>query len=62
MAKKKSYFAKSVIIADNGERIEPGEEVKGLKKDQADRLLELDAITEDEIEGEEDNKSEGEKK
>ncbi len=61
MAKKKTFFAKSVII-DGDNRIDPGEEVKGLKKEQVDRLLEIDAITEDEIEGEEDNKSEGEKK
>ena len=51
MAKKKTYFAKAVII-DGDKRIDPGEELKDLKKEQIDRLTELDAITEDEIEAE----------
>ena len=46
MAKKTSYFAKSVII-DGEERYNPGEEIKDLKADQVKRLKELDAITED---------------
>lgn len=49
--KKQTYFAKAVII-DGDKRIEPGEELTGLKKDQITRLLEIEAITEEE--GEED--------
>ena len=47
MAKKNTYYAKAVLI-DGDERINPGEEVKGLKAEQVKRLKELDAITEDE--------------
>ncbi len=48
--KKKTYFAKAVII-DGDKRIEPGEELESLKKEQIERLLEIEAITE---EGEEE--------
>ncbi|CAM3300109.1 MULTISPECIES: DUF7210 family protein [Paenibacillus] len=53
------YVAKGKVL-HNGKYYQPGEEVNGLKKEEADRLLKLDVIEEEKKAGKskEDSKPE----